>query len=931
MMKNAVLILVFIFLEGLVAQEIPPIKHYKPQIAFAGNQNWMISQDQQGTLFMANNKGLLQFRGTDWKLNTSPNQSIVRSVKVIDEKICVGSYMDFGFWERHPNGELHYTSLANELNITILEDEQFWNIIDYGEKIIFQSLNRLIITDVGNKKTQFVPTENTLIKSYKVGNKIYFQEAGKGLFEVKSGKAFLVNNNQVLKDNVIVGLYKKEGKLLILTNQSGFFLLENGQLKKWEIEGEKSLKGFKLYSSLRLSDGSFALGSIARGLICIDAEGKTIMELNGSNGISNNTILSLFEDQNKNLWLGLDNGIDCINVDSPFSEYNDNIGKIGAVYASAKRGDYFYLGTNHGLYYRVKDGEEDFKMIEGTEGQVWNLSNFDGDLFCGHDLGTFYVHDTKAIKISDVAGAWNFKKHPKSDDLLLQGNYNGIHVLQKQNNQWQYKIKLSGFNISSRFFEVVNDSTLLVGHEYKGVFRLSINSSFNRVIRTEMDTSVEKGVHAGLAKFDDEIFYFSPKGIFKYEAEQLKFLKDSQLSTKIKPEDYLTGKMINDDNGRLWMFSKNRIHFLRRQVFSEELKFESVFFENNTRKNVLGFEHISKYDNSKYLIASGVGYLLLDRDKIKNIQPRIAIDNIVVKDNFQNLMQIPLKNDIELDFERNSIQFFYTATHYQKYQQVKYQYRLEGYDLLWSSWSNASNVSYSNLPSGSYNFSVRSKIGDQASGVSQFNFKISPPWHLSRSMYVFYILLAISILFIINRLYDAFYERERQKLIKRNQRKLQINDLASQRKLMKIRNEQLQNDIENKNREIAIATMSTVKRNEFLNKIINELKTLDSHPRIDRLTKMIKKNLKGNEDWEFFEKAFNNADKDFLKKVKKVHPTLTHNDLRLCAFLRLNLLSKEIAPLLNISVRSVEIKRYRLRKKMNLSRDESIVDHFVNL
>ena len=94
---------------------------------------------------------------------------------------------------------------------------------------------------------------------------------------------------------------------------------------------------------------------------------------------------------------------------------------------------------------------------------------------------------------------------------------------------------------------------------------------------------------------------------------------------------------------------------------------------------------------------------------------------------------------------------------------------------------------------------------------------------------------------------------------------------------------------------------------------------------------MIKKNLKGNEDWEFFEKAFNNADKDFLKKVKKAHPTLTHNDLRLCAFLRLNLLSKEIAPLLNISVRSVEIKRYRLRKKMNLSRDESIVDHFVNL
>ena len=117
----------------------------------------MIFQDQKGTLYIANNKGLLQFRGTDWKLNSSPNQSIIRSVRVIDEKICVGSYMDFGFWERSPSGQLHYTSLALQLGIEILEDEQFWNIIEYGEKIIFQSLHRLIIVDIGNRNVQFVP------------------------------------------------------------------------------------------------------------------------------------------------------------------------------------------------------------------------------------------------------------------------------------------------------------------------------------------------------------------------------------------------------------------------------------------------------------------------------------------------------------------------------------------------------------------------------------------------------------------------------------------------------------------------------------------------------------------------------------------------------------------------------------------------------
>ncbi|NDB02453.1 MAG: hypothetical protein EBY38_02115, partial [Flavobacteriaceae bacterium] len=85
------------------------------------------------------------------------------------------------------------------------------------------------------------------------------------------------------------------------------------------------------------------------------------------------------------------------------------------------------------------------------------------------------------------------------------------------------------------------------------------------------------------------------------------------------------------------------------------------------------------------------------------------------------------------------------------------------------------------------------------------------------------------------------------------------------------------------------------------------------------------------EDWEFFEQAFNHADKKFFKRIKEKHPALTPNDLRLCVYLRLNLSSKEIAPLLNISARSVEIKRYRLRKKLDLERDINLSEYVINL
>ena len=93
----------------------------------------------------------------------------------------------------------------------------------------------------------------------------------------------------------------------------------------------------------------------------------------------------------------------------------------------------------------------------------------------------------------------------------------------------------------------------------------------------------------------------------------------------------------------------------------------------------------------------------------------------------------------------------------------------------------------------------------------------------------------------------------------------------------------------------------------------------------------IDQNINNDDDWNFFEEAFNNADQDFLKKIKDIHLSLTPNDLRLCAYLRLNLSSKEIASLLNISPKSVEIKRYRLRKRMNLEHGTNLISYILSV
>jgi DNA-binding CsgD family transcriptional regulator len=78
-----------------------------------------------------------------------------------------------------------------------------------------------------------------------------------------------------------------------------------------------------------------------------------------------------------------------------------------------------------------------------------------------------------------------------------------------------------------------------------------------------------------------------------------------------------------------------------------------------------------------------------------------------------------------------------------------------------------------------------------------------------------------------------------------------------------------------------------------------------------------------------FENLFDQAHENFFRRLKLAYPDLTPSDFRLCAYLRMNLSSKEIAPLLNISIRGVEEKRYRLRKKLNLTADQNLTDFII--
>ena len=934
-LKKVTFIIFYFFSFFCNAQELPPVETFSAERYGADNQNWSIDQSDENYIYVANNKGLLEYNGENWRLWQSPSTTIIRSVKVDGDRIYTGSYKEFGYWKKNNFGLLEYTSLSDTLDELLIEDENFWTILIFEDWVLFQSLNRIYIYNTIDETFNIIDSETVLYKIFEIDRSIYFQKVADGVYKIERGKEVLVSNDPILQDNILVNIYKINNETVFLTQDAGFFVLRHGKVEHWETPINDVIKNQRVFSSIQLKNGNLILGTISNGMYNVDLNGNIITAINQEKGLINNTVLSLFEDNDHNLWLGLDNGISVVNLDSPFSVYNDINGDIGTVYASRLYDNTLYLGTNQGLFYKAFNTNDNFKFIEGTSGQVWSLEVYDDTLFCGHNTGTFIVKGHTATLICNIMGAWDFEPIDNKPNLVLQGNYDGLYVLEKKEDTWGLRNKIEGFdNISCRQLYLNKPNQLFVNHEIMGLFKLILNEDYTKVYTKSIDQSAPKSLGSGIVNYNDALIYNSSHGIFKFNSSKDLFIKDTLLTQEFLLNDtYVSGKLIEDDKtNTLWGFTNNSITYFTPGELSEDFKINKILIPKSLRFGIAGYECMSRLNDQSYLFGTSRGYIILDLSKTNPIEFKLTLNTINKSILNGEKKPVILNERGNFNASENNLNFTYSVPVFDKYLIVNYQYKLEGMYNEWSAWSPSSSVSFENLSFGDYTLRVNSRIGHKVSEDSiVYHFTINRPWYISNTLIIIYIVLFIVLIIIVHLLYKRYFNKQKQILLEKNQNEFILSQLKSEREIMNLKNEKLQNEIESKTRELATSTMNIVKNNEFLNSLKNELANLKDTSSVKPIIKIIDKDMAKNSDWEMFQEAFNNADSDFLKKMKSVHPVLTPNDLRLCAYLRLNLSSKEIAPLLNISLRSVEIKRYRLRKKLDLDHKKSLVEYILEI
>tara|TARA_R110002049_G_scaffold72237_1_gene186337 strand:- start:1517 stop:4315 length:2799 start_codon:yes stop_codon:yes gene_type:complete len=919
------LILIFaLSFNHIRAQYTPFFQNYSLTEFNAGNQNWGVSVADNGKLYVANDKGLVEFDGLKWSFFQLPNKTTIRSVLAYKDLIYTGSYEEFGYWKKNQKGELIYTSLSNFKEDKESLDEEFWQILNYNDTVLFRSFSNLYLYK--NGEITKIKSKSTIISCSIVNNNVYVSTLKHGIYLLKDKilTPFIVTDK--LFNVKVISIINFNNKLLLTTALKGGYLFENGMLTPWEPPINNIIKEHLLNSFLELENGNLIFGTIKNGIYITNNLGVVLFHINKENGLLNNTVLSQALDKNNKLWVGLDNGVALVDLNYNYVLFKDNSGKLGAVYDIINYKDTLFIGSNTGLFY-LNESDNKLKFVEGSQGQVWDLKEIKGHLFCGHNSGTYLVQNGKLNKISTFTGGWVIKKVPESVNTFIQGTYTGLVRYTYKDGAWE-SLHLEGTTIPIRFLVFEDAHTAWAAHAYKGLYRVKFDEDYENI---EIEDYKNKGLwsdyNVKVHNIKNDICFKTNEGWQKYEA-----LLDSIVPNTLLNETFGADTDIISNPTPDLLVAKNihdKISFISLNNGATNLELPNKLFKNRL---VVDGESVSQIKDSLYALNLYDGFMLINRASYnnKNTLQTPIIEKIEVD---KNLIDINDSDSYEFPFNKNisiSISSPNSSNHFFEYSISKSSDSLSWYKM------DNEKLELSSLSDGNYKIHFRTtNVSDKKSKIKTLQLVISPPWYKNT---LFYFISVLLISLIVYGLHKRKINKEQKalhnKLLREQEALLKEKAIENDKKMVQVRNESLKNEVKLKSKQLANTAMALVKKNESMLEIKNELtknKTaFQNTTAYKRLLRKIDNSIGHEDEWQLFEYNFNQVHEEFFKQLKNKHPQLTHKDLKICAYIKMNLLTKEIAPLMNVSIRGLETHRYRLKRKLDLENDKSLADYLRN-
>jgi DNA-binding CsgD family transcriptional regulator len=781
--------------------------------------------------------------------------------------------------------------------------------------------------------------EGSFMFLHKVGGQVYTQQIMGGLHRLENNELRLIPGSEFLADEEVKSMIALDNGDLLIGTTRGLYTYNGQNFSPWNVENAREVIAGNINTMTRTED-KIIIGTILSGLYIYDFNFSLLQRISTDNRLQNNTVLSLYSDAYNNVWAGLDKGLSYIAFNTPIHSYADQFNPIGSVYAAALYKNELYIGTNQGIFWYQRDENGNFykqELIQGSQGQVWFLKEEYGKLYAGLNEGTFLIEGKRLKKISDVFGGYNLKEYPTSNErLLLQSTYSELVVYSHQNDELAQLNTLAGFSAPARYLEVDHLGNIWAGHSVKGVFKLQPNIQFDKIEHI-LEISPEQGLPAStnrVFKLDNRIMSSNRETLYEWDTIGEKFVPYTGLDSYFTEEGTITN-VIPAGYQKYWVLKNRELNLF-------EIHFNTVRLLHRVLPEMYGFNLVENYENviplseNLHIICLDEGFALLNLDLAKPTtypKPVVDLQEINVHDNKERqVKQFEVFDEPMLLANKHNTLTFTWNTNQVTGHQSFFQYRLHEIDENWSKWTSQTSHTYERLPAGEYHFQIRTVGIDGIISTSpKYLFTIKKPWYLSAVAYVLYIMFISSFLVAIRLFISRRRWKQHTQHLEQRHKEMQLEREKAEKEIISLKNEKLEAEIEHKSTQLATNTMAIMRKNNLLSSINDELEKQKAElgtklpsRYYQKIKRLIEGGIEDEHEWELFEQLYDQTHSDFFKRLKAEYPNLTPSDLRLCAYLRMNLSSKEIAPLLNISVRGVEERRYRLRKRLNISTNTNL-------
>ena len=939
-----------------------PVRNFSRQDYGSGAQNWECVQDSLGRIYVANRDGVLCFDGARWKSYTLPNFTTVCSLLFDNRtgRLYAGGSAEFGYFLPDSiSGELTYTSLASGIPELHPPLSEIWKIIDSNGCIWFQSDYHLICLN-GNK-IRYQSTPNRISRSAQLGNLGFIAFENGSILRIDGETVIPIEGTENLKGKKIMAMlpFNNGTAMLIGTSVDGLFLFDGIDVRPFDCDINSFLKDNQLFSAARQGD-NYIFGTVNRGAVVKNFKTDRTDYINKESGLQNNTVLSAYFDRAGNIWLSLDNGLDYAIYNTPMTNLTGPFNPIGAGYVSMRNGDRIYFGTNQGLYsapYPFISAPSPMAFTQETKGQVWSITRHGETMFIASDAGIYVKEGNAPIyRIEGPNGTMCVRPLPGIEGKALASTYQRFHLLEKEHNRWIDRGSVEGYDDIAGEFIIDRQGAVWIAHWRKGIYRLRFDPQSRRFSQTRLFSSID-GMPGNdnntVTIYKDRVIFSTAPGIYHFDPMTEKILPDEELNAIFPPGTGGALKVLSDSVLAMLQLSGIDIAILGK---NGRFSTDTTSFKDLTNSIIPGFSHLNLLADDRLIVSTQDGFW--------NINPNYTPTDVVEPQPFvsaiyanRDSLIYRARPDhttgntiITIPYSLNSLRFDFACPEYRSAGAVEYSSYLENYDRDWTPFSDESSREYTRLPDGNYTLHLRSL--NTRSGLTTettFKIKVQPPWYktaLAKTAYAIIILLAIYLVYWLLQRWDRKtrkdIEQKKERELEKLRQQAEQDSLVKDYEIATLKSEQLELDIKHKSQELSSTTMNLIRKNEILQEIATKLSKIQELSATDigapaaqrmlaRIQTSIEDNIRHEDDQNTFLKNFDLVYANYTKRLMELHPNLSASDKRLCCYIKMGLSSKEIAPLINISYKSVEMARYRLRKKINLPPDASLTTYLDNL